>query len=105
MSSLRSHEGYFLLDHRESPGMPDEVAVNIGLWPGAGRGVTEAPSYTCKHCQRIIIMNPKRNRERVFCRGCNHLICDDCGAERARTMRCRTFDQYVDELLSKVQTP
>jgi hypothetical protein len=101
MKSLRSHEGYFLLDHRNSPGMPDAVAIATGLPAGAGQGIFEAPSYTCRHCQRIVILNPKRNRERAYCRGCDHMICDDCGAERARTLTCRTFDQMVDEMLSK----
>lgn len=90
-----------MMDHRESPGVPDELVVKSELPAGAGKGLFEAPSYTCKHCQRIVVMNPKRNRERAYCRGCDHLICDDCGAERARTGLCRTFDQVVDEMLAK----
>lgn len=99
MSSLRNHEGYLLIDHRNSPGVPDDIAVATGLPIGAGQLMFEAPTYTCKHCQRIVVMNPDRKRERAYCRGCDHLICDPCGAERARTLKCRTFEQVIDQLL------
>ena len=101
MSSLRNHEGYLLLDHRNSPGFSDAVARKADLPVGAGRGVFEAPTYTCKHCQRIVVIEPKRTRERAYCRGCDHFICDPCGAERAGTGLCRTFDQVIDEMLNK----
>lgn len=100
MTSLRSHEGYLLIDHRNSPGVPDAIAVAAGLPIGAGQHVFEAPTYTCKHCQRIVVMNPDRKRERAYCRGCDHLICDPCGAERARTLQCRTFEQVIDQILT-----
>ena len=103
MRSLRSNEGYFMLDHSQAPGLPDDVVVAAGLPPGAGRGLFEAPTYTCSHCQTIVVMNPNRKRERVFCRGCNHLLCDTCGALKAAGARCRTFLQLVDEYLESVQ--
>jgi hypothetical protein len=31
MGSLRSHEGYYMMDHRVSPGVPDELVVKQGL--------------------------------------------------------------------------
>ena len=100
MKSLRSHEGYLMLDHRGGMAVPDELVIAQGLPAGAGRGLFEAPTYTCKHCQRVVVMNPNRTRERAYCRGCDHLICDDCGAEKARTLQCKTFDQKVDEYLT-----
>jgi hypothetical protein len=100
MSSLRSHEGYFLLDHRDSPGLSDAEIVDAGLPVGAGRRQFEAPTYTCSHCQFVVVMNPKRNRERAYCKGCDHYICDACGAERARTGLCRTFKQLIDETIN-----
>jgi hypothetical protein len=99
MTSLRSHEGYFLLDHVDSPGLSDEVILQAGLPVGAGRGKFEAPTYTCSHCQYVVVMNPKRNRERAYCKGCDHLLCDPCGAERAKTGVCRTFKQVIDETI------
>ncbi len=101
MKTLRSHEGHLILDHRESPGIPDEQAAQMGLPRGAGRGLYEAATYTCSHCQAIVVMNPERTRQRNFCRGCNHLICDGCAAEKARTGACVTFQQKLDNLLSK----
>lgn len=89
MTTLKEQEGYLLIDHRNSPGIK-------GLPP-----VLEIATFTCKHCQRIVIKNPDRQRERTFCRGCQHLICDNCAAIKAQTLTCRTFDQVVDELLTK----
>jgi len=100
MNSKRSHEGEFLLDHRNSPGIPDAVGIPWGLPPGAGRGLFEGPSYTCSHCQFIVVLNPKRNRERAWCRGCDHYLCDSCGAERALTGKCKTYKQTIDEILT-----
>ena len=101
MTSLRSNEGYFMLDHRDSPGLPDAVALRTGLPEGAGRGLFEAPTYTCSHCQRIVVLNPKRNRERAYCPKCDHNICDECGAVRAANGGlCKTFKQVVDEILA-----
>ncbi len=100
IKSLRNHEGELVIDHRSGAPVPDELIVASGLPAGAGRGLFECPTYTCRHCQRIVIINPKRNRERAYCRGCDHLICDECGAERARTMTCRTFEQVIDEVIN-----
>jgi hypothetical protein len=90
------------MDHRATSAVPDELVIATGLPPGAGRGLFEAPTYTCKHCQSVVVMNPDRSRERAYCRGCDHLICDGCGAERSRTGLCRTFDQKVDEYLASI---
>lgn len=101
--NLRSHEGYFVMDHRASPGVPDQVIVAAGLPVGAGRGVFEAPTFTCKHCQTVVIMNPDRKRERAYCRGCDHLICDACGSVRAQSGECKTFDRVIDEMLNAAE--
>jgi len=98
MNSLRSHEGYLLIDSRGTPGLTDEQVAEAGLPPGAGRGAFEAPTFTCSHCQFVVVMNPKRNRERAYCAGCDHLICDGCGARKAAGAACKTFKQLVDEM-------
>ena len=99
MNSLRSHEGYLLIDHRNTEAVPDEVVVSNGLPPGSGRGLFEAPTYTCSHCQTVVVMNPNRQRERAYCRGCDHLICDNCGVLRANGAKCKTFKQVIEEIL------
>ena len=97
----RDKEGYFVLDHRNSPGVSDAAAVASGLPPGAGIGLFEAPTITCSHCNAIVVLNPKRNRERAFCTGCDHYICDGCGARRAANGGlCKTMKQVVEEILN-----
>lgn len=61
----------------------------------------EVPTYTCSHCQAVVVLNPARKRERTHCMGCNHLICDNCAAIKAQTSVCRTFAQIVDEEMGR----
>lgn len=103
MASKRRHEGYLQIDNRAGPGFDDEFARKSGLPAGAGRGNFEAPTYTCSHCQYVVVMNPLRTRERAYCRGCDHYICDACGIERAKTLTCRTFKQVIDEVLTAAE--
>jgi hypothetical protein len=83
--------GYLLIDHRNSPELP----------PGVQNQVVEMATYTCTHCNGVVIMNPERHRPREFCKGCNHMICDNCAAIKVKTGICKTFSQVVDEILSK----
>jgi hypothetical protein len=98
--SKRSQEGYFLLDHRESPGLTDAHVQKAALPPGAGRGIFEAPQITCSHCQKGVVINPLRNRDRNYCAKCDHYICDDpCGlAYKVSGGACKTYKQLVAEL-------
>ena len=101
MSSKRSKEGYLLLDHRAAHGIvPDAIMVRDGLPPGAGVGLFESPTFTCSHCQCVVVMNPKRTRERGYCRGCDSYLCDPCTARRAKDFTCKTFNQAADEYLN-----
>lgn len=92
-NSQRSREGYLLIDHRDSPGM-----AGRGEPLGAG-SVFEAPIYLCGHCQRGVIVNPLRTRERAYCPNCDHIICDECEAVRVISRVCKPFNQTADELL------
>ncbi len=96
--SKRSHEGEVLIDHRDSPGISEEMVRSTQLPVGAGQGIFEAPTYTCSHCQVVVVLNPKRNRERAWCRYCDHYICDKCGGILAVTKVCKTYTQLLDEL-------
>jgi hypothetical protein len=101
MTSKRSHEGYLMIDHRHTAGVPDDILQadrSNPLPKGAGRGLFEAPTYTCSHCQTVVILNPLRNRERAYCRKCDHYICDTCGVTLSLTSQCRTFKQIIDEV-------
>jgi hypothetical protein len=78
MRSLRSLEGYMLIDHSMSPGISDEVAVAAGLPAGVGRLKFESATFTCSHCEVIVVLNPDRSRARGYCSRCDHYICDSC---------------------------
>lgn len=99
MSSLRRHEGYLLIDSRNTPGLPDDILQKAvpGAPSYAGRTMFETPTYTCSHCCRVVVMNPLRTRERDYCPGCDHYVCDSCGTIRRQLGRCRTFKQIVEE--------
>ncbi len=64
----------------------------------AGGKNFEAATYTCTHCEAVVVLNPNRTRERYTCRGCNHLICDGCAVRRTAGEPCRTYAQHLDEL-------
>lgn len=86
MIDFTKYDGYLLLDNR-----------------AAGQPLAELATFTCSHCQRVVIKNPERTRERYHCRGCDHLLCDDCAAARAAGAKCRTFKQLADEYQEAVE--
>jgi len=79
----RQHEGgYLKIDHRASPGLPEDIARLSGFDPSmAGEGkLLEASTLTCAHCKCAVVKNPLRTRERAYCPKCDHYICDLCAA-------------------------
>jgi hypothetical protein len=99
MNSERSREGYLFIDHRFSPGVPDEIMVAHGLPANAGRGVFEGPTYQCGHCNGTVFMKVDRTRPRDYCRKCDRHCCDACGAIRAASGgECRNFSKLVDDV-------
>jgi hypothetical protein len=78
--SLKRHEGWVMLDHSASPGLPADFARLMGLDPrftGEGQKF-EAATLTCPHCGGAWIKNPLRTRPRDYCRKCDHYICGGC---------------------------
>lgn len=100
MKSKRSHEGYFLMDHRSGPGLPDSVVVSQGLPEGAGHGKFESATFTCPHCEVVVVKNPDRSRERAWCRHCDHYLCDGCGTELQRTGVCYPYKDMIYDLMN-----
>ena len=84
MNSLRRHEGYLLVDHRFSPGLPEDVALRAGYDPATVRGgqVLESATIHCAHCLGVVVKNPMRVRERGYCTKCDKYLCDHCDAKR-----------------------
>jgi hypothetical protein len=99
MPSKSNKEGYLLIDHRNSPGVSVDVIRASGKdAPIVGEGqMLEAAVLTCSHCTAQIIRNPARTRERAYCRGCDHYICDGCEAKRvASGGQCDVFTRKLD---------
>jgi hypothetical protein len=101
--SKRSQEGSILIDHRASPGVAPEMSRYTNLPDGAGRGIFESPTFTCSHCQRVVVMNPARTRSRGYCRKCDHYVCDNCEAKRVKSGGvCYTYKQYIDDISEEI---
>lgn len=73
-------EGYYTIDHRSFNGKLQEMGT-----------------YTCSHCNKIVVLNPERIRNRAYCPKCDHNICDTCEDERVRTGLCNPFKKQADE--------
>jgi hypothetical protein len=100
-NSKRSKEGYLMVDNRAAyMPVPEEMLGASNMPIGAGKGLFEAPTYTCSHCQYVVVMNPQRTREREYCRGCDSYICDGCGLLKKQGTPCKTFAQIIDEHLN-----
>jgi hypothetical protein len=102
VNSKKSHEGYMLIDHSASPGLSDEVCVSQGLPSGAGKAVFETATFTCSHCEAVVVKHPFRERARGYCRKCDHYICDVCEAKRvASAGECYPFKAMVADMLEE----
>lgn len=64
----------------------------------SGGTLEERAVHTCNHCEAIVVMNPHRQRERAWCSGCDHYICDACAAAKGKSLKCRPMAKVVDEL-------
>lgn len=94
MTSLRRHEGFLSVDHRNSPGISDADLTPELRARGftASRGLFEAPTVRCCHCGTIVILNPDRKRERHYCAPCDHYVCD----QPPCITSCTPFERKVD---------
>jgi hypothetical protein len=96
-------EGYVMVDHRASPGIPEDKAIKFGYHPDQVKegALFEAAILKCRHCPRNIVKNPLRTRERAFCLQCNSYICDWCEAARRHPDYVhRTMEDIAELVLS-----
>lgn len=94
---MKKPEGYLMIDHRASPGLPPALALRLGIDPrhlGEGK-LFETATMRCAHCTVSVIKNPDRTRERARCSKCHAYICDGCAAVPI----CRPIEQVIDETL------
>ncbi len=68
---------------------------------GAGKRF-ESATITCSHCQRVVVLNPDRSRERGYCKKCDHYICDGCTDLLAKTRQCVPFCKILDDEQEKL---
>jgi hypothetical protein len=98
LTSIGRIGGNLIIDHSASPGIPADLAEKwerMGI-PVAREGVTlEADTWTCPHCNRVVIRNMERTRAREVCRKCMHVVCDSC------VDNCRPFWQAATEAFDK----
>lgn len=96
MSKIGAHTGWLIIDHSNSPGIPDELAPKfaaMGAMPVAGGATLEVDTWTCAHCGRIVLKNPDRTRPREVCRKCMKVVCDE------HSLWCEPFEKIADALL------
>jgi hypothetical protein len=95
--SLADGAGFLEINHQDSPGLsPADVAHMPGAMAvGAGQ-VLERDIKQCSHCQRGVVLNPGRVRNRAVCLKCYRFICDSCEAIRVKTGACVPFKQVLD---------
>lgn len=82
--------GELMVDHRASPGLPEDVARWAGYdpkWAGEGK-VYRVATLSCSHCDGKGVPNLFRTRERAKCMECDnregHYICDACDYLRSQ---------------------
>lgn len=87
--------GYLEIDQRAS-----EIPI------ANGQSYFESDTYTCSHCESVVILNLMRKRERYKCFKCNHHICDSCTAKMVTGEQCLPFkekvEQYFEQLARQV---
>lgn len=106
MKNLNSHTGYLIIDHRDSPGLrPDDIPLRLrssAVAVGEGE-VFEADTKICTHCQRGVILNPGRVRDRGVCPYCHHYICDTCHRMLKATGQCIPFKKILDDTANMLE--
>ncbi len=100
-----------MVDHRFSPGLPEDVARQSGYDPkfcGEGK-LFEVATLTCSHCKISYVKNPLRTRDRAYCQKCDHYICDFCDVKRHQPDYIHTsFEKFADvtrNLAEKMGSP
>ncbi len=99
MPSKPRREGFLLIDHHDSPGVPPELVRAAG-WPApvVGAGQTfESPIAMCAHCNTSVILNPNRSRPRGYCRKCDAYVCDSPACNSECTPHIKTIETLQEQ--------
>ena len=58
----------------------------------SGGEYREMATLTCAHCNRVVVLNPQRTRERGYCAKCHAYVCDSVGCNA----ECNPIEQGVE---------
>lgn len=74
-------------------------AGNYSLVTEAGTIVKEQDSFTCGHCQQVILVKPKQKGEDVggLCKICMSLICPVCAGK----LTCDPWEKQMERIESR----
>lgn len=103
MKTLRQQEGWMFIENNHAP-VDDATMVAAGYVPGSGRGRYESATYTCSHCNYVVVIEPKRTRERGYCRKCDQRVCDGCAYIMAKTFECLPMKKLADDVQEAAAT-
>jgi hypothetical protein len=99
--------GEIVVDHRASPGLPEDIARLSGYDPKLCREgkMYEAATLTCAHCKGVVVKNPFRIRDRHHCVKCSfHYICDGCAFKASLPDYTHTpFEKKVELIIALEQ--
>lgn len=101
MFSKRDLEGYLEIDHRESPGISQDLAVQVGrgtIPVQAGKRF-QAAATICPYCETIVVRNPSRERARAYDPKTDRYICDNCDLIRKLGGQLKPMKQIIDEFV------
>jgi hypothetical protein len=90
---INDHLGYLTIDHRNSPG--------TNAVPGGT--LFEADTYTCAHCQAIVIKNPLRQRPRNVCHKCMAVVCDNPICVKECSPFARTIERVIERAIRGIR--
>ncbi len=104
--------GEIVVDHRASPGLPEDVARQAGYDPALCKEgkIFVQDTMTCSHCKCVVVKNNARQRDRAKCFQCDnregHYICDGCDFIRNQPGYSHTpFVKWVDDYLHVAGNP
>lgn len=89
-SRIGRQGGYLQIDNRAAPASPATRDLPGGIGSGA---LLELDTFSCVHCQRVVLKNPLRLRPREVCMKCMAVVCDTCAP-----LDCRPFQKLIDDL-------
>ena len=82
---------------------PEEAAKGPpGTMPIRPDAKLQLATLKCKHCERQVVLNPDRTRDRGHCYKGDHFLCDECAIDYKITGKCWDVRYGIDEFMNKL---